>query len=166
MILFKIFYHINAYIKLLFYRVIYHGKLNVGKNSTFRRNFSLMIGNQGKVTIGKNCFFNNSCSLNALGEIFIGKGTIFGENVKIYDHNHRFNIFSKSIKEQGFSVGKVYIGNHCWIGSNVVILKDSVIEDNCVIGAGCVISGHIKKKSLVRLHNNYSLEEIKERDLN
>ena len=35
--------------------------------------------------------------------IEIGEGTIFGENVKIYDHNHKFADLKRSIKEQGFS---------------------------------------------------------------
>lgn len=40
------------------------------------------------------------------------------------------------------------IGNHCWIGSNVTILKETHIGDNCVIGAGLVISGKIKDGTL------------------
>lgn len=50
---------------------------------------------------------------------------------------------------QPISIGEVYIGNNCWIGSNVVILKGTYIGDNCVIGAGAVISGIVNDGTLV-----------------
>lgn len=44
----------------------------------------------------------------------------------------------------------ISIGNHCWIASDMIILKGSKIGDNCVIGAGCVIKGDIPPNSLVK----------------
>ena len=95
-------------------------------------------------------FFNNGCSLAALDSIVIGDGCLFGENVKIYDHNHRFRDSSKRIKDQGFKTEKITIGKHCWIGSNVVILKGTKIGDNCVIGAECVISNDIQANCIIK----------------
>ncbi len=69
--------------------------------------------------------------------------------MKIYDHNHRFNQHIE-IKQQGFSNGSVIIGQHCWIGSNMMILKNTVIGDNYVIGAGTVVSGTIPSNSIVK----------------
>lgn len=106
-------------------------------------------------------FFNNDCSINSNQLIKIG-GVLFGENVKIYDHNHRFNEH-KPIKAQGFSNGAVTIGERCWIGSNVTILKGSEIGNNCVIGAGCVISGKVPDNSIVRLKQTVEIEEIQYR---
>ena len=79
--------------------------------------------------------------------------------MKIYDHNHRFRE-DTPIKEQGYSNGKVHIGKHCWIGSNVVILKGADISDNCVIGAGCVIDGFVPEGSIVKSSGNYTIEKI------
>lgn len=68
---------------------------------------------------------------------------MLGPSVYIYDHDHLFD--SESGARRGeFSLGKVIIGNNCWIGANTVILKDTTIGDNCVIGAGSVIKGEIK----------------------
>lgn len=160
MIIIKVIRHINAFFYLMILKLIYNKKLLTGKRLSFRKNFSVMIGSEGKVTIGDDCFFNNDCSINSLCEITIGDGTIMGENVKIYDHNHKFNDLSKPIKAQGYSIGKVSIGKHCWIGSNVVVLKNAVIGDNCVVGAGCVISGEIPSDMLVK-NNNFTVEMIK-----
>lgn len=161
MTLLKIFYHISAYIKLISLKILYGRKLIIGKGSTWRKSFSITISKSGRITIGKNCFFNNFCSLNALNNITIGDGTIFGENVKVYDHNHRFNRLI-SIKKQGYSVGEVIIGSNCWIASNVTILKGTVIGDNCVIGANVVVSGTVPSGTIMKMNsgNVYQREDI------
>lgn len=161
MIIIKAWRHILAYISLLFYKLIFAGKLYVGKGTTWRKGFSLMIAPNGKVSIGDNCFFNNNCSINSLEDVSIGDGCIFGEGVKIYDHNHRFADFSVPLKREGYSTSNVTIGNRCWIGSNVLILKGANIGDNCVIGAGCIISGNIESGTLVKPSTNNVVEKIK-----
>lgn len=152
MIVMKIWFHVMCFIKKIFYKIVYGNRLSTGKNTTWRRNFLVMLEKEGKVLIGDNCFFNNDCTIGANKLVEIGEGTIFGENVKIYDHNHKFADLKKSIKEQGFSNGTVHIGCHCWIGSNVNILKNADIGNNCVIGAGCVISGKIEDNTIVKVN--------------
>lgn len=148
--------------KKLLFTVIYHGKVTFDKGVHWRRNFTIMLSPNAKLTIGRFCFFNNDCSINANNRIQIGEGTLFGENVKIYDHNHRFKDKMVPIKEQGYSNGEVIIGKHTWIGSNVVLLKGTNIGDNCVIGAGCVINSAIPDGTIIRTENNLIIERIKE----
>ena len=119
-----------------------------------------MIGNNAKVEIGDNCFFNNDCSINSNSYVKIGGGSLFGENVKIYDHNHRFSNFDVSIKEQGFSIGKVVVGKHCWIGSNAVLLKGTEIGDNCVIGAGVIVNGKVPEGTIIKIADSNTYESI------
>ena len=162
MIIFKIWYHILAIVKKFLYKILYRKKIEIAKNVTWRRDFSVMIEKNGKLQIGKGCFFNNGCTIGVNKSVIIENGSIFGENVKIYDHNHRFADTTKSIKSQGYSNGTVHIGKHCWIGSNVCILKNADIVNNCVIGAGCVISEKIKDNTIVRANNQYILDTLKQ----
>lgn len=162
MIIFKIWYHILAIVKKFLYKILYRKKIEIAKNVTWRRDFSVMIEKNGKLQIGKGCFFNNGCTIGVNKSVIIENGNIFGENVKIYDHNHRFADTTKSIKSQGYSNGMVHIGKHCWIGSNVCILKNADIGNNCVIGAGCVISEKIKDNTIVRANNQYILDTLKQ----
>lgn len=162
MIFFKVACHCRAIIQKIVFILIYGKGITWGKNVTWRRRFSIMKTKDSSVKIGDDCFFNNDCTIDATNYISIGPGTIFGENVKIYDHNHKFANSDIPIKEQGYSSGSVNIGKHCWIGSNVVILKNSNIGDNCVIGAGCVISGNIESNVIVKKTDNYIITSIRE----
>lgn len=153
-----------CYIKKIFLKVLYGKKFVIGSGVTWRHRFNLLIENDGYVKIGNRCFFNNDCSISSNYKVVIGDECLFGENVKIYDHNHRFANPNLSIKDQGFSNGEVKIGNHCWVCSNVVILKGASIGDNCVIGAGCVISGIVSDNKIVKQGDDYTIENIIAKD--
>lgn len=160
MLAIKIWYHLLACLEKVLFKILYGKSLKIGQNVTWRRNFSIMKEKNAIIVIGDNCFFNNDCSIAANNCVEIGEGCLFGENVKIYDHNHKFNK-DVPIKVQGFSNGEVHIGSHCWIGSNVTLLKGTYIDNNCVIGAGCVINGYLPEGSIVKNKTNYSVVSIK-----
>ena len=67
----------------------------------------------------------------------------------MYDHNLCYKNPDESIKEQGFTVAPVSIEKHRWIASNVVILKGVTIEENCVIGVGCIVYKDVAAGSVV-----------------
>ena len=162
MIVLKIYYHTIAIIKKIFYKIIYGKHVKFGKKVTFRKGFSLVIEDGGHVEIGDGCFFNNYCSINAKFKIEIGENCLFGENVKIYDHNHIFKKKNKLIKEQGFKCDKIQIGKNCWIGSNSTILKNVKIGDNCVVSAQALLKNNIESESILLIDNtsSYKIEKI------
>ena len=127
----------------------------------FRSENKITILEKGSLKFNNSCFFNYGCHIFCMGKITIGENCIFGENVKIYDHNHIYNQKNKLIYQSGFKIKDIEIGNNCWIGSNVVILAGTKIGDNCVIGAGCVINGVIADNSIVKNSGNYIVEPIK-----
>lgn len=147
----------------LYYKICYGKNCRIGKKTHFRKGFIINIRNNGKVDIGENCFFNNYCSINCLKNISIGNDCIFGENVKIYDHNHKFK-YNNLIKEQGFKSDEIIIGSNCWIGTNVTILKGTKIGDNVVVGAGCVLKQEIEKNSIVKNNMELEIEKIDGRE--
>lgn len=104
----------------------------------------------GSLEIGRNCFFNNFCSINCREKISIGDNCLFGENVLIYDHDHAFNDSNKLIRKQGFKTKEIKIGNNVWIGSSVVILKGISIGDNSIIAAGSVLTKNVPSNTIYR----------------
>lgn len=142
-------------INILLAKLMYKNKVVFGKKIGILKGFNIVIGKKGKLIIGNNVFFNNYCSVNCLSNINIGDGCIFGEGVKLYDHNHEYKDINLLIKQQGFKRGKITIGKNCWIGSNVVILNNVNIGDNVIIGANCLIYKSIPSNSIVK--NNSGL---------
>ena len=145
----KLKYHIFAAIKKIVYKIVFGSKVKIGKKTTWRSGFHIAIENGGKVVVENNCFFNHNCSLNAMELVTIGEGTIFGENVHVYDHNHRFSDESRNIKSQGYTTGATRIGKHCWLGTGVIVLKGVTIGDNCVIGAGVVVKEDVSANTVL-----------------
>lgn len=161
MLILKIYYHLVAIIKKIFYKIIYGKHIKFGKNVTFRKGFSLMIDKNSYVEIGEGSFFNNYCTISAMSNIKIGKHCMFGENVKIYDQNHVFKNIGTLVKDQGYKTGDIEIKDNCWIGNNSIILKNTTIGKNSVISAGVVVSNeNIEEGSILKLNHNYKIERI------
>ena len=157
-------------VNTLYYNLIYREskigkKLRLGSHCNFALwgNYKLLIGDKaylrnfcriqienGELKIGDNTFFNNFCTINCLDKITIGDNCLFGEGVKIYDHNHNYRDPHQVLSQQGYSLGEVEIGNNCWIGSNVVIMKGVSIGDNVIIGANSIIFKDIPSDHMVK----------------
>lgn len=132
------------------YKLVYGKSFACAGVPKIRRRLSLVIEKDAEVSLGKGVFFNNDCSINCRQEVCIGDSCLFGEGVKIYDHNHRFRDPDNPIACQGFKCAPVVIGSNAWIGSGVVILKGVTIGSNVVIGAGCVIDSDVPPRTIVR----------------
>jgi len=154
-----VLFHLKCFFKKVFLKMLYMKKITFGKNLQFRKNFSVMISKNGMIKIGENCFFNNDCSISSFVGIEIGDNCLFGENVKVYDNNHKFSL-SFNINSQGYKLGNIKIGNNVWVGSSVIILKGVTIGDNCVIGAGSVIDRNIPNNSLVVANRDVKIIRI------
>lgn len=128
-------------------------RVTIGSSVCFRDNCQLRSGMDGVLTIGHRVFFNNYCSITCFHSIIIGDDCQFGEGVKFYDHNHQYKATDKPINQQGYSTGSIKIGNNCWFGSDVIVLKNVEIGDNVVVGAGCVIHKSIPSNTVV-IHKN------------
>ena len=119
----------------------------------------IIVGEGAELRIGNGVYFNEDAMISCKGSVKIGDGCKFGPNVKIFDNNHRFDA-ANGVTDQ-HNAGDIFIGENCWIGANVVILKDTKIGKNCVIGAGCVVSGVIPEKSIVTQGRDLSIQPMK-----
>ena len=106
--------------------------------------------------IGNNVFFNSGCSLNSLDCINVGDGCIFGENVKVYDHNHVFFLKGVSYSDSGFTTSPVSIGDSVWVCANTVICKGVSIGNGAVVAAGCVVRSDVPANTMLLSDGTFS----------
>lgn len=134
--------------------------IKISESVNCRNNCFIYVGNNAELIIEDNVFFNNNCSVNCLESITIGKNTMFGEGVKIYDHNHSYerNNGELNIALNQYTKGKITIGANSWIGSNVIVLKGVTIGDNVIVGANIVVHKSVPSNTI--LINKQSLETI------
>lgn len=136
------------------------GSIQFGRYSSARENVHLSALCGGKLILGENTRINRNCIFVARKEIRIGDNVSFGPNVCIYDHDHCFDFNGK---KEGFTLGEVVIENDCWIGAGCIILKNTHIGKGCVIGAGCVVKGDIPAHSLVTMSRELQIRALEDR---
>lgn len=136
--------------------------LIIGENVTIKSSFlsnliglyqrSIIIARtpQSKITIGDNVGMSG-VTIYARNEITIGKNTLIGANTKILDNDfHPLEIKDRNndVKEK-IKTTPVIIGENCFIGCNVIILKGTQLGEGCIVGAGAVVSGKYEDNSII-----------------
>ena len=109
----------------------------------------------GKHTkIGAHTFANFNFTVQDDAEVTIGEHCNFGPNVTIVTPVHpmvaseRRAIRTASGEEKLLCWAKpVHIGKDCWFGASVTVCPGVTIGDNCVIGAGAVVTRDIPANS-------------------
>lgn len=99
-----------------------------------------LSANTGTIQIGNNVYFSSNCRVVSMGRIVIGNDNLFGPNVVIVDHNHKFDQDNIPICKQGYTVKEVVLGSDIWLGANVVICPGVSICDRVVVGANSVVT--------------------------
>lgn len=93
----------------------------------------------------------SGATIYARSKITIGDHTNIGGNVKILDNDFHPVDADARLADDKEKIGTapIRIGKNCFIGCNVLILKGSEIGDNCVIGAGAVVSGKFEANCVI-----------------
>lgn len=124
----------------------------MGEGTFFQGPITFHYGVHTKV--GKRCFFNFNVTVQDDAEVTIGDDCNFGPNTTIVTPihpmlpNERKEILCADGVVRRLCYAKpVHIGNDCWFGANVVVCPGVTIGDNCVIGAGSVVTKDIPADS-------------------
>ena len=121
--------------------------------------------------IGKNTFFNFNFTCQDDVQVTIGEHCDFGPNVTIVTPLHPMlaEEREKLMCPDGTGRrlcwgGPVTIGNGCWICAGVTILPGVEIGENCVIGAGSVVTRSIPANSFAAGNPCRVIRTLSEKD--
>ena len=134
--------------------ILYHKAMTrIGKKVKIERNSTIVCVNGAKLVIEDNVGIGAGSRIVCRDNIRIGKNTMFGPNVMLYDHDHKIGS-DNNVSRTDYNLSAITIGENCWIGAGTIILKGTQIGDRCIIGAGSVIKGNIASgKKVIQKRN-------------
>lgn len=99
------------------------------------------------VFIGNNTYINYNCCFLDSAKVTIGDYVYMGPNCNIFTPCHPIHHELRKEKVTEYAL-PVTVGSYSWIGGDVVITPGVTIGENCVIGAGSVVTKDIPDNSI------------------
>ena len=98
------------------------------------------------IEIGENFYANHNLMILDGNKVKFGDNVFIAPNCAFYTAGHPLDAEQRN---KGLEYAKpIEIGNNVWIGGNVVVLPGVKIGDNCVIGAGSVVTKDVPDNSV------------------
>lgn len=98
--------------------------------------------------VGDRSSFATGCFIGCSGRTVIGNDVMFGPGVQLHSENHDFDRSDVNIKTQGVTRSHVLVEDDCWIGAGSVITAGVTIGHGVVVGAGSVVTTDIPPLSI------------------
>lgn len=115
--------------------------IHIGKDSLIYEAELWLEGNVNEIEIGKNTFIAGKTHLAAIEgrKIIVSEDCMFSSDIRLStgDSHSIITLDGKRINQSK----DIVVGRHCWIGTKVIVLKGTELANNCVIGAGSLLSG-------------------------
>ena len=102
-----------------------------------------------KLSLGSG-YMNHDCVIDCFDSITIGHHVVISERVVLRDSdNHAIMDAESMTAGKSVVTAPIGVGDHVWIGMNVIVLKGVTIGEGAVIAAGSVVNKDVPSHSLV-----------------
>lgn len=99
------------------------------------------------VKIGHDCIISTMSFSTEPYLVEMGNKVRISGDTQFITHDGSLKCFQNEIDGEIF--GKIKIGNNVFIGSSSIILLNTTIGDNCIVGAGSVVRGYFPENSVI-----------------
>jgi acetyltransferase-like isoleucine patch superfamily enzyme len=124
-------------------KIVNFTNITIGSGCFIQEYVYMRAGRQGYIRIANDCAMNSFAKLFGHGGIEIGERTQLGPGCLITTTEHDYQ--RTDLKTE---FRKVTIGKGVWVGANSLILPGVTIGDDCVVGAGSVVTRDIPSGSI------------------
>lgn len=101
------------------------------------------------LSVGDNSNIGPLGYVGCSGRITIGSGVLMGPNVSLLAERHLFDDLERPIKRQGVRRSFITIEDDCWLGAGCVVLDGVTIGHGSVVAAGAVVNRDVEPLSIV-----------------
>lgn len=129
------------------------GSLYVSKGASLEvEAFDVYAGSRINVNAGAKLslgsgYMNHDCVIDCFDSISIGHNVVISERVVLRDSdNHSINDIGDRLSDE---TSPIMIGDHVWIGMNVIVLKGVAIGEGSIVAAGSVVNKDVPPHCLV-----------------
>lgn len=136
-------------------------KIKLGQNTHVRGEL-VVFANNGKITLGDNCYVGKGSYIWSAASVCIGNSVLIAHNCNIIDtdsheidYKERHESYVKMLKyghskvKNNVKSASILIGDNVWISYNVSILKGVKIGKGAIIAAGSVVTKDVDSFTLV-----------------
>lgn len=125
--------------------VVFKGKTRLGHGT------KIAVGEHGTLLLGHNFTISGQSSIVAFHHVSFGNDCLLSWDTLIMDTDlHNIKDINGTVVNTN---RPVKVGNHVWIGCRCLILKGTVIPDNCIIGANSHLNKPLEKENSVYTGN-------------
>lgn len=101
-----------------------------------------------RLRVGDRSSIATGCFIGCSGPVDIGDDVMLGPGVQLHAENHRFDDPDAPIKAQGVDRLGIVIEDDCWIGAGSIVTAGVRIGKGSVIGAGSVVTRDVPASSI------------------
>lgn len=113
-------------------------------------NVDLYASDGSSINIGNMVHFAGEVKIASLEgkQVYIGDDCLFSSEIRIRNGDSH-SIIDQSMKRVNHAAD-IVIGQHVWVGQQVIILKGAMLDRNCVVGIRSLVTGkHFEAGSII-----------------
>lgn len=118
-----------------------HNTIVIGERCYLNQVVFCMEGDGNVIEIGNHTGLYGRAELAAIEgtSISIGGNCMFSSEILMRTGDSH-SVLRKGSRERINPSKSIHIGNHVWIGTKVIVLKGAQVPDDCIVGAGSLVS--------------------------
>lgn len=115
-----------------------------------RTDLYIFAGGSSTISIGSNFRNTGKTAIHAHegSAVEVGDDCFFLQNV-VFRPSDAHKIIDLNTGKRINPPGSVKVGNHCWVGEEVLFLKGAAIPNDCVVGARSIVTKKFTKPNSI-----------------